>query len=485
MHNTVRERPDWCISRQRAWGVPIPVFYCADCEEPYATKETLARIAEIFREEGADSWYRREEAHFLPPGAACPKCGHKKFRREEDILDVWFDSGSSSLTVLEAHPDLHWPADVYLEGTDQYRGWFNSSLMVALRARGEAPYRTVVTHGFTVDEQGHKMSKSLGNFIAPQEVEEKYGAEILRLWVAMTDYRSDMAVSHAMLGRCAESYRKIRNTCRYLLGNLFDYEPGSEGEELEPLDQWALTRLGEFEKTMRRAYAAYEFHRAYHLLVNFCSVDLSAQYFDILKDRLYCSLANAPERRSAQFALHRIGASLARLMAPILPFTAEEVWEKLPAKEGREESVHLSTFEAFGLERDDAFRTRWDNLFRLRDDALKALELARAQKAVGNSLAAKIALTWDGAPPDWVRETENFLPALFIVSQVENGSDENPPQREPAHKSENFPGLSVRVLPAEGEKCSRCWMYSPSVGGDSEHPGVCARCVGVLGELDA
>jgi isoleucyl-tRNA synthetase len=279
MRQTLAERPDWCISRQRAWGVPIAVFYCNSCGKPWATRESFARVAEIFRGEGADSWYLRPAEDFLPEGSACP-CGGRSFRKEEDILDVWFDSGSSNAAVLARRPELHWPADVYLEGSDQYRGWFNSSLFVGAALRGEAPYRAVITHGFTVDEQGRKMSKSLGNVILPQEVEKEFGAEILRLWVAMTDYRRDMAVSKEMLKRCAESYRKIRNTCRFILGNLYDYVPAA-GEDaagdMPPLERWALARLHAFEAGAREAYAAYEFHKVFHLVNNFCASDLSAQ----------------------------------------------------------------------------------------------------------------------------------------------------------------------------------------------------------------
>ena len=473
IRNMIATRPDWCISRQRLWGVPIPAFYCRACSEPVLRADLARRVADTFEKASADAWYEQDAAALLPAGFRCPKCGGDAFEKEKDILDVWFDSGSSHAAVLGRRPDLSWPADVYLEGSDQHRGWFHSSLLVAVGTRGEPPFRQVITHGFTVDATGRKISKSLGNDVDTQKLINAYGAEILRLWVSMVDYRDDMPFSDEMIKRVAEAYRKIRNTCRYLLANLYDFDPRRDTvdeADLEEVDRYALARHRQLVSRVREAYAAYEFHVVYHQLVQYCAVDLSSFYLDVLKDRLYCDAAAGPRRRSSQTVLHRILEDLARLMAPVLPFTADEVWPLVPGP--RAESVHAAFFPAEEGP-DDLVLARWSALLDVRAAVTKALEEARAAKRIASSLEARVQLK---APPAALaplrahEETSTVFPGnlanLFIVSAVDLVEGEGP--------------LTVTVERAAGGKCERCWTYSPNVGRLAAHPGVCERCAAVL-----
>jgi len=473
IRNMIATRPDWCISRQRLWGVPIPAFYCRGCQTPYLTAEAARRVADLFEKESADAWYERPAAELLPPGALCSSCSGTEFEKERDILDVWFDSGSSHAAVLGHRPDLPWPADVYLEGSDQHRGWFHSSLLIGVATRGRAPYKKVITHGFTVDGQGRKISKSLGNDVDTQKLINTYGAEILRLWVSMVDYRDDMPFSDEMVKRVAEAYRKIRNTCRYLLSNLYDFDPARDAvreESLEEIDKYALMNHATFKERVLDAYAANEYHIVYHELVDYCA-EISSVYLDVLKDRLYCDAAASPRRRSAQTVLHAVAADLTRLIAPILPFTADEVWAVVAGTRG---SVHEQLFPDRAPRGQRGAVLEWsDKLFPVRDEVLKQLELARAAKDIGSSLEARVVIT---APKETVARLRAYqekgpafpgnLANLFIVSRVDLAEEDG--------------DLSVRVSRAPGAKCERCWTYSENVGRLAP-PGVCERCAAVLG----
>jgi isoleucyl-tRNA synthetase len=478
----IANRPDWCISRQRAWGVPITVFYCDGCGEVLATPEVLDHVAVRFEAEGADVWFSAEASALLPPGSACGKCGGTNFTKEMDILDVWFDSGVSQAAVLERREDLHWPADLYLEGSDQHRGWFHSSLLAAVGTRDHAPYRTVLTHGFVVDGFGRKMSKSVGNVIAPEEVIKRYGAEILRLWVAGEDYRDDIRISDEILQRLAEGYRRIRNTCRFLLGNLSDFDPERDRvsrEAMELLDRWALQRLQGLVRRVRLAYQRFEFHKIYHAIHNFCVVDLSAFYLDVLKDRLYVSAAASRNRRSAQTALFDITVSLLRLMAPILVFTAEEVWQHLPAFPGKAASVHLTQLpEPVAAYEDEALQEWWARVLEVRSEVNRALELARIDKVVGHSLDAEVGLGLSGQLQDLLRGQEELLSQVFIVSKV---SLTQPADIKEGVEALAVPGLVIQVRPAPGAKCARCWVHREGVGAHREHREICSRCLEELG----
>ncbi|MGI6264026.1 MAG: isoleucine--tRNA ligase [Acutalibacteraceae bacterium] len=480
MISMVRERSDWCISRQRLWGVPIPIFYCEDCGEALIDGDCIHAVAELFRKEGSDAWYTHEAAEILPAGTVCPKCGGKRFRKESDIMDVWFDSGSSHAAVLDDRDYLTWPADLYMEGGDQYRGWFQSSLLTAVAWRGKAPYKAVLTHGWTVDGEGRKMSKSLGNVIAPSQVVDQYGADILRLWVASLDYRVDVRLSQDILKQQSESYRKIRNTARFILGNLFDFDPDADAvdpEGLEDIDRWALMRLDELTAQAHRAYKAFEFHDALHRIHNFCVVDMSNFYLDVVKDRLYVEKADSATRRAAQTAMWTILDTLTRLLSPILAFTSEEIWSYLPHKAGDDpESVLFNEIpSAPHIAPDEAFMARWENIHALRDDVQKALELARNDKLIGSSLEAKVTLHAAGDALALIRSIEEQLPAILIVSAVAVAQD-----AAGAFTGETA-GLSVTVERADGQKCARCWTYSDTVGQNAAHPDVCARCAAILG----
>jgi len=488
--NMVAHRPDWTISRQRVWGVPIIAFYCRGCDALLLQERIVEHVARVFREgSGADEWYARDAAALLPAGTRCPRCGGGTFTKESDILDVWFDSGCSHAAVLETRRELRWPADMYLEGSDQHRGWFHSSLLEAMGTRLAPPYRSVLTHGFVVDGEGRKMSKSQGNYVTPQELIPKYGAEVLRLWAAAEDYTEDIRLSTEILNRLADAYRRIRNTFRFLLGNLHDFEPARDRQSyarLDEIDRWILDRLARLTDRVTRAYEEYQFHTVFHAVHNFCAVDLSALYLDIIKDRLYTSARNGTPRRAAQSTCYDIFVTLARLMAPILSFTTEEAWKHLPG--ARSESVHLDRFPAVPLERmDDTLAQEWDRLLEVRREVAKRLEAARAgaggQGTIGSGLEASV---WIGAAPEdlpgLLERKRALLPTLFIVSEVR--LFERPPATalSPATESAEIPGLVIAVDRAPGTKCERCWRYSPRVGEDRAHPTLCERCVAVLAE---
>lgn len=474
-------RPDWCISRQRNWGVPIVAFYCLDCGEPLATREIAERVANLFEGEGADAWFIHPVSELLPEGTRCSRCGKAEFRKEEDILDVWFDSGMSHSSVLERRPELRSPADLYLEGSDQHRGWFHSSLLTALVTRGRAPYEAVLTHGFTVDAAGRKMSKSLGNVVTPQEIVEKHGAEIVRLWVAAEDYRDDVRISQEILIRLVESFRRIRNTARFLIANLADFDPNRHSiptNELLEIDRWILDRTRRLALRCRRAYGAYEFHLVYHALNNFCSVELSALYLDIVKDRLYCSRADSRARRGAQTALREILDTLVRLMAPILSFSAEEIWTYVPTGGDRAASVLLTDFPSVNeSDLDETLEITWNRLLEIRTAVTKALEESRKQGSIGHSLDACVRLGFDRQSEIGRLLDGRFadLPTFFIVSQVEYAEDLDAKIESPV-----VSGLRVAIARAAGRKCARCWNYRTSVGSSSDHPTLCEPCVSVL-----
>lgn len=467
--NMVASRPDWCISRQRLWGVPIPAFICENCGQIIISEKIALHVAEIFSREGSNAWYLRPASELVPPDTVCSNCGSNRLEKENNILDVWFESGASH-SVLGKRPDLPWPADVYIEGHDQYRGWFNSSLVVGVGVRQGAPYKTCITHGFVLDEQGRGMSKSLGNYIEPEEIVSVNGAEVLRLWVAMLNYKEDARFGWEIVQRLVEAYRKIRNTWRFLLGNLYDFSPDTElmsKEELLLIDRWALQRLTEVGQRILKAYDEYEYHVIFHTLSQFFTNDLSAFYLDVLKDRLYCSSARSKLRKSAQTALFLILRDTLLLAAPILPFTTEEAWEFLPPFKGKEESVHLSLFPHFieqWLEPQESLE--FETLLDLRDKVLKALEEARASKLIGNSLEAKVILFFPDNLEPLLRKYLVDLPALFIVSSVEleKGREE----------------VEVKVERASGQKCLRCWNYSPYVGKSPDYPELCPRCEAVV-----
>jgi isoleucyl-tRNA synthetase len=474
IYNMLVNRPDWCISRQRAWGVPIPAVDCTKCGEALLTAQLVERAASVFDEYGADAWYERPIDEFIPPGLTCPSCGGTEFERERDILDVWFDSGSSHEAVLPFRPDLTWPADMYLEGSDQHRGWFQSSLLVGLGTRGRPPFRQVLTHGFLIDVDGRKMSKSLGNTIQPQEVIKESGAEILRLWVAMSDFREELRVGKQILQRVIEAYRKFRNTLRYLVSNLYDFDPSRDRlplDRLQEVDRFILSRYGTAAATVLRGYERYDYPTIFQTLNQFLTVDLSAFYADVSKDRLYTIAAGSPDRRSAQTAMYVMADGLARLLAPILPVTADELWRHLPsgtAADAREESVHLAEFprDVAALAHADV-EQRWTRLLEIRDEVNRALETARQSKIIGTSLAAHVSLTAGGETAALLRRHEADLPMLFIVSQVT--LDTAGPE-----------GVSVSVLRAEGEKCERCWRIVPKLSREPGLEGLCSRCIPAL-----
>jgi isoleucyl-tRNA synthetase len=477
IYNMIENRPDWCISRQRKWGVPIAVFTCASCRSLLATPETFAHVARLFEEEGADVWFDRPAADLLPPGTACPTCGGSAFEKESDILDVWFDSGVSHAAVVEARPDLRWPADLYLEGSDQHRGWFHSALLTAVETRERAPYRAVLTHGFVVDAEGKKMSKSAGNVISPQEIMDRYGAEILRIWTASEDYTTDIRISAEIIQRLVEAYRRIRNTARFILGNLGDFDPDRDLlplRELEDLDRWALSRLAALERVVREAYHGYQFHQAFGGIHQFCTVDLSALYLDIIKDRLYVYPTASRRRRSAQTALFVVLRTLVRMLSPVLSFTAEEIWRHLPPWEGKEDSVFLGTWgEPLQDPLSAAEQKRWDSILEVRREVTRALEDARKAGTIGHSLDAAVTLAAGGDLVALLAGREDLLREFFIVSGI------NPVQERGGAAAP----LAVEVTKAGGEKCRRCWNYSETLSGQGPSPGTCPRCRAILEEM--
>ena len=483
IHDMVAERPDWCISRQRFWGVPLIVFYCEACGKQLKDFHALRHVLPFFEREGADAWYTHSAEELLPPGTKC-ECGASKWKKEKDVLDVWFDSGSTNLSVL-SEKDGTWPADVYMEGPDQYRGWFHSSLLVAMGVKGRAPYREVVTHGWTLDEKGQPMSKSLGNVMEPNQIVAKWGADLLRVWVASQDYTTDVRLSEPMMQQLAEAYRKIRNTFRFALSNLFDFDPARDSvpdSELWEMDAWMLRRTGAAIRECREWYDNFDFHRVYHRLHDFCSVDLSAFYFDVLKDRLYTSAPNNRGRRSAQTAAYRIASALLRLIAPTLVFTSEEVWKFLPHVAGEPESIHMALFptgEEFEQALDAVRANNWDRLLAVREEVLKALEPLRAAKTISANLEARVTLVAPGELAALLQKYRAYLPALFIVSQVEleTGAGNSA-------ASAGIEGLEVRAERAHGKKCERCWNYSIHVGENADYPTFCERCVAALEEIE-
>ncbi|MBR7142373.1 MAG: isoleucine--tRNA ligase [Clostridia bacterium] len=480
----VRERSDWCISRQRVWGVPIPIFYCEDCGEALISEQTIDAVAKLFEKEGSNAWYLHTPEEILGKAPKCAHCGSTKFRKEKDIMDVWFDSGSSHSGVLDTRDDLSYPADVYLEGNDQYRGWFQSSLLTAVSVKGSAPYRTVITHGMVVDGDGKKMSKSIGNVIVPADVVKEYGADILRLWVSSVDYTCDTRISKEILKQLAEIYRKIRNTARFMLGNLGDFDPAKDAvpyEALAEADRFALLQLYRLINKVRYAYEHYEFHQIYHSVHNFCVTDMSNFYMDIAKDTLYAEQASSPARRAVQTALYTILDALTRLLAPILPFTTEEIRAAMPGTSG---SVMLAGMpEADETWNHAELATAWEAILSVREDVKKALELARASKLIGSSLEASVTLHLPASSPVFsvLDARREALPGLFITSAAT--LTQEAPQGDCFHDCITE-GLSVSVARAEGEKCARCWMILPSVGQDAQHPALCARCAALMAQKE-
>lgn len=471
----VRDRSDWCISRQRTWGVPIPIVYCKDCGKPIVTDETIKSISDMFKAEGADAWWIKEPAEFIPSTVKC-ECGCGEFTKEYDIMDVWFDSGVSHTAVMEQHKGLSWPADLYLEGADQYRGWFQSSLLTSVVYKGSAPYKAVCTHGWVVDGEGKTMHKSLGNGIAPNEITDVYGADILRLWVASSDYHSDIRISQPILKQLSEAYKKIRNTARFILGNLGNgkgFNPDTDcvsDDKLTELDKWALMRLDSLIDKVNEGYNAFDFHIAFHAIHNFCVTDMSNFYLDIIKDRLYCEKEDSEVRRADQTAMYRILSAVARLAAPIISFTAEEIWTYMPhTSTDDKESIFLNQMpEKSGIEFSDEFVSKWEFIYSTRETVNKVLEEKRNEKLIGKSLEANIIIHCGESLYEKYNALTEELKDILIVSGVsasKDGNDEVP---------------EIEVIKAEGEKCERCWSYSNTVGSDSEHPTLCARCAAVV-----
>lgn len=477
----VENRPDWCISRQRAWGVPIALFQCRGCGTFVTDKNVMTSVVKEVEKAGVDIWFEMSENDLIPNGYKCPCCGSAEFVKETDILDVWFDSGVSHAAVLEFDERLSSPADLYLEGSDQHRGWFQSSLLTSVATRGSAPYRAVLTHGFVVDGQGKKMSKSLGNVISPQDITNKHGAEILRLWSSSADYREDIRISNEVIARLTEAYRKIRNTCRFMLGNIHDLDPTSsyKREDLTEIDRLAMSMLQRLIMKVEKAYESFAFHEVFHAVYNFCVLDMSSFYLDILKDRLYTFRAQSAQRRSAQHVIYNILISLTKMIAPILSFTAEEIWRHTPGIE--KESVFLSAFPNTQEEYIDSdLEERWAVLRSVRDEVNKALEIKRAEKMMGNALEAKLTLYLDNRLYEIMKDYDGYLSTLFIVSSAKalRISDHIIP--EASFRSEEVQGLSVMVERADGEKCQRCWNWSISVGAYKDYPEICERCYKVV-----
>ena len=478
IYGMIENRPDWCVSRQRSWGVPIAAFYCKSCGEVLADGAIMHHVADLFTEHSSDIWYDWDAGAFLPEGTSCPSCGKTEFDKESDILDVWFDSGVSHAAVLELRPNLGSPADMYLEGSDQHRGWFHSSLLASVGTRGRAPYKNVLTHGFVMDGSGRKMSKSVGNVVAPEDVIKKFGADVLRLWVAAQDYREDLRISQEILTRLSESYRRIRNTCRYILGNIHDFDPATQTvayADMPEIDRWAMHQLELLKEKVLASYNDCEFHILYHAVNGFCTVEMSAFYLDILKDRVYTSRDSSIARRSAQTVMHTILDALVRIMAPVLSFTAEEVWADMPGK--REASVHLALFPALTPEvKDDALSLRWEKIMKVRSEVSKALELARVKKVIGHSLDAAVAIKASGDTAELLREFEGELAQIFIVSKAGLSAELS----GEVYQAEGGEGLEIQVTAAPGEKCERCWCYDEEIGKDAEHPTLCPKCLAAV-----
>jgi len=489
IYGMVERRPDWCVSRQRAWGVPIALFCCKRCKQYIFEPRVIDKIVDEVSREGSDVWFTKSERELLPEGYHCPHCGSDEFSKETDILDVWFDSGVSHAAVVEGDNRLGGFADLYLEGSDQHRGWFQSSLLTSVSTRGKSPYKAVLTHGFVVDGEGRKMSKSLGNIISPQEIIKKHGAEIVRLWSASADYKEDMRISDEIISRLVEAYRKIRNTCRFLLGNIYDFHPSTplNRDELLEIDRLLLSKLQIIIEKVNDAYERFAFHEVFHHIYNFCVIDLSSFYLDILKDRLYTFRADSKERRSAQTVLYNILITLTKLLAPILSFTAEEIWRELRAHCSRfqvhdlQESVFLSEFpEVKGELLDIELHKEWERLIELRDEVNKALEEKRKERFIGNSLEARVILYIDEAMNNLLKRHIHFLPTLFIVSSVSVEPISDNPIPDGVYRSTRIDNLSILIERAEGRRCERCWNWSINVGKFPDYTDVCERCYGVL-----
>lgn len=477
----LEQRPDWCISRQRKWGVPIPVFYCNACEEPLLNLKVIEYVIRLFAERGSDCWFELSESELLPEGVKCPRCGSNDFRKEKDIFDVWFESGSSHRAVVMENPELEFPADLYLEGTDQHRGWFQLSLLLSTASIDRSPFKAVLTHGFVVDQKGEKMSKSRGNFISVEEALKKFPADILRLWFSSVNYQRDINVSPALIERASDAYRKIRNTFKHILGNLSDFDPDESAvgyDELTEIDRWALQEVEELRRQVTRAYSDFDFHQVHRLIHNFCVLQMSSFYLDVLKDRLYTYPPDCRERRSSQTVLSEIAVILAKLLAPILCFTAEEVWAHLPGRGSREESIHLSRWPTARPEwKNEDYKDDWEKLLNIRDRAMKHLENARAEGKIGNSLEARVIIrVGDEKWAEFLEDYQTILPMLLIVSQVE--IERIPPVPEKVKSpSDGIEPVRIIVERARGKKCVRCWKFSPSVGESAEHPELCAECL--------
>ncbi|MDD4239722.1 MAG: isoleucine--tRNA ligase [Desulfotomaculaceae bacterium] len=487
IYNMVANRGDWCISRQRSWGVPIPIFYCRDCGKELINDQTINHLQGLFREHGSDVWFAREAADLLPVGTKCTLCGCGGFTKETDIMDVWFDSGTSHMGVLDepsVWPDLCRPADLYLEGSDQHRGWFNSSLSTSVAVTGQAPYRAVLTHGFLVDEKGRKMSKSLGNVVDPAKVIKQMGADILRLWVSSADYRGDLAASPSIMKQMTEAYRKIRNTCRFLLGNLYDFDPAVHKvgyAKLPEIDRWAMVKLQKLVQRVIGGYQDYEYHVVYHAVHTFCAIDMSALYLDIIKDRLYTMQAGSTERRAAQTVLYEVLQALVRLLTPVLAFTSEEIWRYVPGDKGGTISVQLAGMPQVVDEYlDEELEQKWDRLLAVRGEITRALEEARREKVIGNSLEAAVELYAGQELYAFLKPEADALATIFIVSQATLMTVAEAPVG--ARVIDTMPDLSIVVRPASGQKCERCWMYHEGVGLNPEHPAICPRCSEVIKE---
>ena len=484
IYSMIENRPDWCLSRQRSWGVPIPVFHCKECSKVYVTRESVDKIHELFTEHSSDIWFEKDAQFLMPENAECAECGSTDFDKDNNILDVWFDSGVSHAAVLEERENLSRPADMYLEGSDQHRGWFHSSLLTAVGRTGKAPYKAVLTHGFVVDEKGHKMSKSVGNVVAPESIIKQYGADVLRLWVASADYTGDVSISNNIIKQLSDAYRRIRNTCRFMLGNFSDFDITKDMRPVQgmsELDRFILHRLHYVVKRCLDSYDKYEFHTIYHTLHNFCTVDLSAFYLDIIKDRLYTSPADDPLRRDAQSVMYVILNSIIKIMAPILPFTADEIYQHMPQGEDKKESIHLEPMVELDEQwQNDDLAAIWENIRGLRAEVTKALEEARKDKLIGHPLDASLEIKLpDTDLKEQVASLTQNLNDIFIVSQAKIVDTID----DTAYQGQEIEGLAIQVSKAAGEKCERCWRFDETIGNDNAHPAACERCVQALNKI--